>query len=110
MLKIKDNVDLKKLAKQYNFTIEYDINTGELRELYRINGHYLGEEAYQKRRLTTVIRKEDFSIVSNERKTMWSIFKSNRKIEAGFYINSDKQDLDLLFDLIEAGLVEKVKE
>ena len=110
MLKIKDNVDLKELAQKYNFTIEYDINTGEIKELYRINGHYLGEKGDQKRRVTTVIKKEDFEWNSTKRETVWSIFKNNREVVAGFFLNSDKQDLDLLFDLIEAGLVEKVSD
>ena len=43
MLKIKDDVDLNIFIKEYDFKPEYDKNTGELIELYRINGYYLGE-------------------------------------------------------------------
>lgn len=106
MLKIKDGVDLIELAQKYNFTVEYDSTTGEIKELYRINGHYLGES--EKNRLTTVIRKEMFKFDDPRKNTMWKIFKQKRELVAGFSLRSDHQDLDLLFDLIQDGLVEKV--
>lgn len=36
MLKIKDNVDLNIFIKEYDFKPEYDKDTGQLIELYRI--------------------------------------------------------------------------
>ena len=111
MLKIKDGVDLKKLAEKYDFTIEYDKNTGKIKELYRINGHYHGDrKTDEKRRRTTLIRREDFDLTSTKRRTMLSIFKKSRIIKAGFLLYGDKEDLDVIFDLITDGLVEKVDD
>ena len=44
MLKIKDNVDLNILIEKYGFKPRYDVDTGEIIELYRINGHYSDEK------------------------------------------------------------------
>ena len=41
MLKIKDNVNLKKLEK-FGFSPKYDQYTGELVEMYRISGDKIG--------------------------------------------------------------------
>ena len=57
MLKIKDDVDLNIFIKEYDFKPEYDKNTGELIELYRINGYYLGER--ERRRKSATISKEE---------------------------------------------------
>lgn len=49
MLKIKDNVDLNIFINEYGFKPEYDKDTGELIELYRIEGYYLGESEKKKK-------------------------------------------------------------
>jgi len=56
MLKIKDDVDLNIFIEKYDFKPEYDKDTGELIELYRIGGYYLGERT--KRRKSVTITKD----------------------------------------------------
>ena len=109
MLKIKDNVDLNIFIEKYNFKPRYDIDTGKLRELYRINGHYAGEK--QKRRKTTTITLEE-NIKNKKTKTNWfSISTCSRQICPMFYnLVLDIEDYEILYDLIKADLVEKVED
>ena len=58
MLKIKDNVDLNILIEKYGFKPRYDVDTGEIIELYRINGHYGGEEGKKRMQSLNYINAE----------------------------------------------------
>lgn len=91
MLKIKDDVDLKELEK-FGFKPRYDEYTGEI-------------NAYEKRQ----VKNEwlGISIKPASIKTKIRIFKKTTKIW-GINPYNDYFDIDTLFDLIKAGLVEKV--
>ena len=93
MLKIKDNVDLKELEK-FGFKPKYDENTGKIK-------------AYEK------IKKEKeymgLSVTIERIKCKIRIF---RRTDTEWRINPYNEyfDEDTLYDLIQAGLVEKVEE
>lgn len=93
MLKIKDDVNIEEL-KKFGFKPKYDEDTGEV-------------IAYQK------INKEteyDGLIVNIEKiKSEIRIFK---RAKVGWLINKYREyaDLDTLYELIQAGLVEKIKD
>ena len=94
MLKIKDNVDLKELEK---FGFKYDDEFGV--------GMYVKSKHYEKEVNDPIYGK------SNE---LFSdricIFEDTRKIITDNYSLQNKMDYDTLFDLIQAGLVEKVED
>ncbi len=111
MLKIKDNVDLNILIEQYGFKPKYDEETGRLIELYRINGHYIGET--EKRRRTTTITEKEYN--KRTRHTLngyWNWLKillPCKNIKTAYHqINLDMEDYEILYDLIKADLVEKI--
>ena len=118
MLKIKDNVDLNIFIKEYDFKAEYDKDTGELIELYRINGYYLGERDKRRRKSATITKAEnwDFNRTGRDFKEYWFIKPFSRvlkpyKTSANCRVLTlDIDDYEILYDLIQAGLVEKVKE
>lgn len=92
MLKIKDNVDLKELEK-FGFKPKYDENTGQIC-------------AYQKK-----CEKDVGGLLVNITETtslirIYRAFKGKNKI---WRINkyNDYFDIDTLYDLIQAGLIEK---
>ena len=85
MLKIKDNVDLKQLEK-------YD---------FRLNGALNYE--IRKGTVTYVCRN---NIYKNNCEELYLFKEVNLEDETPFIRN---EDLDLLYDLIKAGLVEKVE-
>lgn len=91
MLKIKDNVDLKELEK-FGFKPRYSEDTGKVIAYEKIDEKekYIG--------LTT--KKETITVKIR-------IFKRNTK---NWVINKYKEyaDLDTLYDLIRADLVEKI--
>lgn len=115
MLKIKDNVDLNILIKEYGFKPEYDKNTGELIELYRINGYYLGERE-RRRKTATITKYENYNYNKLKRnfKEYWFIkpftreFKAYKAFANCRVLTLDIDDYEILYDLIQAGLVEKV--
>lgn len=113
MLKIKDNVDLNIFIREYDFKPEYDKNTGELIELYRINGYYLGE---RRRKSATITKDENWNYdkLNRDFKEYWFIKPFSRILQA-YKSNAncrilrlDIDDYEILYDLIQAGLVEKV--
>lgn len=79
MLKIKDNVDLKELEK-LNILEFVDLQTGKFAHYV---GYVIDEEGENKYVLET---------------------DENKIIQTGVY----KEGFDILYDLIQAGLVEKV--
>lgn len=115
MLKIKDDVDLNIFIKEYDFKPEYDKDTGELIELYRINGYYLGERE-RRRKSTTITKKENYDYDKYHRdfKEYWfinpfsRIFKAYKSNANCRVLGLDIDDYEILYDLIQAGLVEKV--
>lgn len=91
MLKIKENVDLKELEK-FGFRPKYNEDTGKIR-------------AYEKH-----IKEEEYiglNVTIQHTKTKIRIFKKERE---QWCINplTDYFDIDTLYDLIQAGLVEKI--
>ena len=92
MLKIKDNVDLKELEK---FGFEYNNEFGV--------GMYIKSKWYEKETNDPVYDKSKQSFSDRI-----SLFEKDRKFIDN-YNSQTKMDYDTLFDLIQAGLVEKVK-
>ena len=87
MLKIKDNIDLKGLAKKYNFIYCKDWSV-----------------PYEDDNYGYLMFNDNFSIIWRDD----SIYYTKGKI--GFTSAPIEEDLDLLYDLIKADLVEKVEE
>lgn len=92
MLKIKNNVDLKELEK-FGFKAKYDEDTGKVR-------------AYQKKCEKDV---EGLLISITETTSLIRIYRAFRGKNIEWRINkyNDYFDIDTLYDLIQAGLVEK---
>ena len=93
MLKIKDDVDLKELEK-FGFKPKYDENTGEIC-------------SYEKK-----VEKNEFEglwVTLQETRSKIRIFRGFQKRNIIWKINhyNDYFDIDTLYDLIQAGLVEK---
>lgn len=89
MLKIKDDVNLKELEK-FGFKPKYDEDTGEI-------------EAYVEENT-----KITFKRLCINRKNVKSILRIYKKSEKwSISADSDYFDIDTLYDLITAGLVEK---
>lgn len=94
MLKIREDVDLKELEK-YGFTIKYDIHTGEIdycryeNEIHLVN-HYF-EIAIDVNTRQLEIRSYSKASFENTHSEIEEIIEN------------------LLYDLIEANLVEKVE-
>ena len=87
MLKIKDNVDLKELGK-FGFKHSYGIYTKEY-----VRDELDGEMPYK----TVAIEESNREIAISP--TRGSFMQFNTDIE-----------LDIIFDLIQAGLIEKIEE
>ena len=95
MLKIKNNVNLEKLEK-FGFKPKYDENTGEIC-------------AYQKKCEKDV---GGLLITITETISLIRIFRKFRMKNVEWRINQYNNyfDIDTLYDLIQAGLVEKVED
>lgn len=92
MLKIKDNVDLKEL-ENYGFKAKYDENTGRICAYQKKCEKDLGGLLMTITETTSLIRiYKDFK----GRNEVWRIYRYN-----------DYFDVDTLYDLIQAGLIEK---
>lgn len=115
MLKIKDNVDLNIFIDKYGFKPEYNKDTGELIELYRIQGYYLGERE-RRRKSATITKQENLDYQKYHRnfKEYWfinpitRIFKNYKSYANCMVLTLDVDDYEILYDLIQANLVEKV--
>ena len=94
MLKIKDDVDLKELEK-FGFKPRYDEDTGKI-------------IAYEKKNKKTDF--EGLMVSMNKTESKIRIFKAFRKENIEWKINRYNEyfDIDTLYDLIKANLVEKV--
>ena len=118
MLKIKDNVDLKVFIDKYGFKAEYDKDTGEMVELYRIQGFYLGERT-RRRKSTTITKQENVDNVyrhNGDFKNYWYInvfnrfFRYYQAYENCHSLHLVEDDYELLYDFIKDDLIEKVVE
>lgn len=85
MLKIKDNVDLKELEK-FGFKAKYNEDTGKIKSY-----------AYENKRIE----------VANRLIPFWRDYNEYSEINREYY---DSDIVELLYDLIQAGLVEKAEE
>jgi hypothetical protein len=95
MLKIRDDVDLKELEK-FGFKPKYSEDTGNIiaYERYKYDKRY-----------------EDIRIIKYEKVRTFRIFRTpTKKIEWRINPYDTYFDLDLIYDLIQAGLVEKVRK
>ena len=96
MLKIKDNVDLKELEK-FGFKPKYNEDTGKIcaYEKYHKEIDYIG-----------------LSIKIEKTRSRIRIFKRTNVKEPRWEINPYKElfDIDTLYNLIKADLVEKVED
>lgn len=109
MLKIKDNVDLKELEK-IGFKPKYDEDTGELNGYFFINRKETGlprgweinirkvETKTRKLRIRHTFKRNEFGVPDIKENKIWIIDNYNYNFT----------DFDILYDLIQAGLVEKV--
>lgn len=105
MLKVKDNVNLKELEK-FGFEYYFEKNENNSLEKY-FNGHkFYTEQGY---RFDDGINTID---VMEERKNgNWIFSNKERELfiyESDYEMGISKNIIDIIFDLIQAGLVEKV--
>lgn len=104
MLKIRDDVDLKELEK-FGFVPRYSTDTGELVEYFCVR--YLPNSTLTRcmGNCGIVLRKKElktlkiFRLLHVNPKICWVIDNNNM---------FERFDTDMLFDLQQAGLVEKV--
>ena len=96
MLKIKDDVDLKELEK-FGFKPKYDEDTGEI-------------IAYEKKK--EKIEYEGLMVKIEKTQSKIRIFRAFRQKNVEWRINryNDYFDIDTLYDLIKADLVERVND
>ena len=99
MLKIKDNVDLKELEK-YGLRPLYDCNTntGEVHIRCIVSERYSGKYGG----LTLIPKKKGLHIFNR------FISNNNNHLSLYYFDYGTYIDIDLLYDLIKADLVEKV--
>ena len=98
--KTGEKIDLNIFIEQYGFKPEYDKETGELIELYRIRGDKKG----------TTINFDDNFNGKHKYRNFWTIFTWNKRISNHGYMKLTDDDYEILYDLILAGLIEKVEE
>ena len=109
MLKIKDNVDLNIFIEKYGFKPRYGENTGQLEELYRINGHFSGDK--EKGRKTATITLDENMMNKKPKLNFFHIFSHTKEIcPYRYHLKLDPEDYEILYDLIKADLVEKVED
>ena len=112
MLKIKDDVDLKELEK-FGFKPKYNEENGELIEYFFVNNKetsiskFLGisiikkvGETNRKIRIRKAFKKDYRGVPLVKEGKVWIVDNYNYQCT----------DFDKLYDLIQAGLVEKVEE
>ena len=95
MLKIKDDVDLKELEK-FGFKPKYDEETGKIRAYEKIKEEKIIGLTITKEKIKSKIR-------------IFKAFIKRNKVEWRINVYNDYFDEDTLYDLIQAGLVEKVE-
>lgn len=102
MLKIKDDVDIEKL-REFGFKFKYDEETGEITTAFKTSGRF-----FKNKGLHFLKKKTCIGISLWKRYNGWIIDDNI------LWMNSNYRaydfDFDTLYDLIKAGLVEKVEE
>ena len=92
------------------------MDLSKLIELYRINGFYLGERT-RRRKSTTITKQQNhdnYWKYNGDMKNYWfidtiqNLFKCKKHNGNCHILNLDEDDYEILYDLIQAGLVEKV--
>lgn len=113
MLKVKKDVDLNILIEKYDFKPKYNPETGELVELYRIQGRYIGETE-RRRKSATITWQQNFDNqhLGGRFKDFWQIFLPSRRFTnynpaSNRCLTLDNDDYEILYDLITAGIVVK---
>lgn len=103
MLKIKDNVSLEQL-KKFGLEPIYDCDsrTGEVYIRCIVSSKYIGK--YGSLTLSSKKKKKGLHILNN------IISNNNRHISFYKFDEDTYVDIDLLYDLIKADIVEKVEE
>ena len=104
MLKIKDNIDLEELEK-FGFKIDKG-RYGVCKKTTRKDRHWWISEETNKRVYDT---DSNEIIISREDRTIF-ICVSMRSTEPFYGMGTNCYELGFLYDLIQAGLVEKVEE
>lgn len=89
MLKIKDDVDIKELEK-FGFKPKYNENTGELNRYIKV---FENDDCFW---IKIEVQRKHIEIDCNS----WY----------DFYIESIQNIISFIYDLIQAGLVEKVED
>lgn len=106
MLKIKDNVDFEELEK-FKFKPKYNQDTGEIMYYYREYSKF--PEFRSDKWLSRVEIYVESKQIKSERYHRY--IENKREIKAIIGKCSDEFDVvEILFDLIQAGLVEKREE
>ena len=103
MLKIKDNVDLNKLEK---FGFEKNKYGGYTYEIEKCKNWYRPKDKHKK--LLKDIQREKINI-DKERRRIFILYDLKTQTES-YGMGGSIYDLEVLYDLIQAGLVEKVNE
>ena len=97
MLKIKDRVSIK-ILEGYGFKPKYDEDTGDITAYVYINKEqpYFGLKASKQQKTIRVFKK--------------AVFKKVRVEEWRINPHNDLFDIDMLYELIKLGIIEKVEE
>lgn len=106
MLKIKDNIDLKELEK-FGFE-KYDEIRSNSPKGIRLNLQTYKEQGYRYNDGTNIIE-----VVEKRENSYWIHYNKERQIyiyESDYEMSVSIYAYDKLFDLIQAGLVEKVSD
>lgn len=110
MLKIRDDVDLKELEK-FEFRPKYSEDNGEIEEYFYTNTKETGlpmgvgisirkkDKATKKLKIKHAFRKNKYGVPLIKENKIWIIENYNYHYT----------DFDILYDLIQADLVEKVE-
>ncbi len=106
MLKIKDNVDLKELEK-FGLKPKYNEDNGKIDRYEKITYDDNGIFYYKFRRFLRFLK-------TNKKKMRFKNYEDMLVLDDRVFLNGtfnrdDSCDFDLLYDLIQAGLVEKVE-
>ena len=114
MLKIRDNVNLKDLEK-FGFKPKYSEKNGELIEYFFVNNKETSISMF----LGIQIVKKDVGLKKKRKLRILKTFRRDHRgvplvKEGKIWIidnyNYHYTDFDILYDLIQAGLLEKVNE
>ena len=105
MLKIKDDVNLKELLEKYGFKPKYDEDTGELKLLKKaILNDTENEMLVLKVESLEYWRDENDFFNNRKRNPFYKVIY----VDGNLSFENGKMFMDILYDLIQAGLVEKV--